>query len=261
MAAQRSLNKKTALVTGGGSGIGRETVLKLADAGAEVVVFERDEAGGRAVVKEVQANGGRAWLALGDVSNDADVKSAVAQALSETGALHVLFNNAGIFPDADGSPTQTPLDVWEQVIDVNLKGVFLGCRHGIPALLESGGGSIINTASFVAVVGAATSQIAYTASKGGVLAMTREIAVEYARQGIRANALCPGPVRTHLLEELLSEPEARARRMVHIPMGRLAEAEELADAVLYLASDDSSYVTGTTFMVDGGITSAYVTPE
>lgn len=261
LAENRSLKEKTALVTGGGSGIGRQSVLKLARAGAAVVVFEQNEAGGRAVVDEVQAAGGRAWLALGDVSNDQDVQSGIAQAMAETGALHVLFNNAGIFPDADGSPTQTPLAVWEQVIDVNLKGVFLGCRHGIPAMLESGGGSIINTASFVAVVGAATSQIAYTASKGGVLAMTREIAVEYARQGIRANALCPGPVRTPLLEELLSDPEARARRMVHIPMGRLAEAEELADAVLYLASEDSSYVTGTTFLVDGGITSAYVTPE
>ena len=147
------------------------------------------------------------------------------------------------------------------MIDVNLKGVFLGCKYGIPAMLDSGGGSIINTASFVAVMGAATSQIAYTASKGGVLAMTREIAVEYARQGIRANALCPGPVRTPLLEEFLADPVQKAKRLVHIPMGRLAEADELAKAVLYLASDASSYVTGTTFMVDGGITSAYVTPE
>lgn len=261
MTVSRGLEGKTALVTGGGSGIGRQTVLKLCSAGAAVVVCDRDESAARAVAEEVGAAGGRAFVAVADVSNDAEVAAAVGCALSETGALHVLFNNAGIFPDADGSPTQTPLDVWEQVIDVNLKGVFLGCRHGIPAMLESGGGSIINTASFVAVLGAATSQIAYTASKGGVLAMTREIAVEYARQGIRANALCPGPVRTPLLEDLLADPEARARRLVHIPMGRLAEAHELADAVLYLASDASSYVTGTTFMVDGGISAAYVTPE
>ena len=210
---------------------------------------------------QIQEAGGRAALVVADVSDDAQMRSAVETTVKETGGLHVLFNNAGIFPDGDGSPVDTPLDIWEWVIDVNLKGVFLGCKYGIPAMLESGGGSIINTASFVAVLGAATSQIAYTASKGGVLAMTREIAVEYARQGIRANALCPGPVRTPLLEEFLADPEVRARRLVHIPMGRLAEAEELAQAVLYLASDASSYVTGTTFMVDGGIAAAYVTPE
>jgi len=185
----------------------------------------------------------------------------VEAAEREFGGLHVLFNNAGIFPSGDGSPVDTDEAVWEQVIDVNLKGVFLGCKHGIPAMLASGGGSIINTASFVAVMGAATSQIAYTASKGGVLAMTREIAVEYARQGLRANSLCPGPVNTPLLAEFLSDPEVRARRMVHIPMGRLAEATEMARAALFLASADSSYVNGSTFLVDGGITGAYVTPE
>jgi NAD(P)-dependent dehydrogenase (short-subunit alcohol dehydrogenase family) len=165
------------------------------------------------------------------------------------------------FPDRDGSPVDTDEAVWDQVMSVNLKGVFLGCKYGIPALLRSGGGSIVNTASFVAVMGAATSQIAYTASKGGVLAMTREIAVEYARQGIRANALCPGPVDTPLLQELLADPSARARRLVHVPMGRLARASEIASAALFLASDEASYVSGTTFMVDGAITSAYVTPE
>ncbi|MFP6641448.1 MAG: SDR family oxidoreductase, partial [Myxococcota bacterium] len=230
-------------------------------AGAHVVVCERDEPAGRATVEEVEAAGGKATLVLADVSDDAQMRSAVETAVSRTGGLHVLFNNAGIFPDDDGSPVDTPLDIWQWVIDVNLKGVFLGCKYGIPAMLESGGGSIINTASFVAVVGAATSQIAYTASKGGVLAMTREIAVEYARQGIRANALCPGPVRTPLLEELLADPAQKAKRLVHIPMGRLAEADEIAQAVLYLASDASSYVTGTTFLVDGGISAAYVTPE
>ena len=256
-----TLKSKTALVTGGGSGIGRETSLLMASEGAYVVVCERDEKGGRATVDQIKEAGGQACLVMADVSDDAQMRSAIEAAVSETGGLHVLFNNAGIFPDADGSPVDTPLDIWQWVIDVNLKGVFLGCKYGIPAMLESGGGSIINTASFVAVVGAATSQIAYTASKGGVLAMTREIAVEYAKQGIRANALCPGPVRTPLLEEFLADPEVRARRLVHIPMGRLAEPEELAQAVLYLASEASSYVTGTTFMVDGGITAAYVTPE
>jgi NAD(P)-dependent dehydrogenase (short-subunit alcohol dehydrogenase family) len=261
MANDHPLAGRTALVTGGGSGIGRRTALRLAEAGAHVVVCERDEGAGQSAVDEIAGQGGRALLVVADVASDGDMRAAVERAVRETGGLHVLFNNAGIFPDADGSPVDTPLDVWEQVIDVNLKGVFLGCKHGIPAMLESGGGSIINTASFVAVVGAATSQIAYTASKGGVLAMTREIAVEYARQGIRANALCPGPVRTPLLEDLLADPAARERRLVHIPMGRLAEADELARAVLFLASDASSYVTGTTFMVDGGITAAYVTPE
>jgi NAD(P)-dependent dehydrogenase (short-subunit alcohol dehydrogenase family) len=251
---------KAALITGAGSGIGRETSLLCAAHGAAVVVCDRDAAGARATAEAIAAAGGRAKVVEADVANDADVARAVEQTVDWAGGLHVMFNNAGIFPDGDGSPVDTPLDIWQLVIDVNLKGVFLGCKHGIPAMLESGGGSIINTASFVAVVGAATSQIAYTASKGGVLAMTREIAVEYARSGIRANALCPGPVRTPLLEEFLADPDVRARRLVHIPMGRLAEAGEIAQAVLYLASDESSYVTGTTFMVDGGIAAAYVTP-
>jgi len=239
---------RTALITGGASGIGREAVRLFAAPGAVVVA-------------EVEAAGGRACFAETDVSCAADLAAAVATAEREFGALHVLFNNAGIFPAADGSPVDTPEDVWDRVMDVNLKGVFLGCKFGIPALERAGGGSIINTASFVAVMGAATSQIAYTASKGGVLALTREIAVEYAQRGIRANALCPGPVNTPLLEELLADPAARARRMVHVPMGRLAEAHEIARAALFLASDDSAYVNGTTFLVDGGITQAYVTPE
>jgi NAD(P)-dependent dehydrogenase (short-subunit alcohol dehydrogenase family) len=256
-----ALAGRSALITGAGSGIGRETALLMAAAGAHVVVCERDEAAGRETVDRIAKAGGRGLVVVADVSDDGAMREAVARTVHETGGLHVLFNNAGIFPDGDGSPVETSLDVWQRVIDVNLKGVFLGCKHGIPAMLDSGGGSIINTASFVAVVGAATSQIAYTASKGGVLAMTREIAVEYARRGIRANALCPGPVRTPLLEDLLADPVARERRLVHIPMGRLAEASEIARAVLFLASPDSSYVTGTTFMVDGGITAAYVTPE
>jgi NAD(P)-dependent dehydrogenase (short-subunit alcohol dehydrogenase family) len=177
------------------------------------------------------------------------------------GALHVLYNNAGVFPADDGGVLDTPESTWERVMQVNLKGVWLGCKAGIPAMLESGGGAIVNVASFVALMGAATAQIAYTASKGGVLAMTRELAVEYARQGIRANALCPGPIETPLLEELLSDPARRARRMVHIPMGRLGRAEELAKAALFLASDDASFMTGAALVVDGGITAAYVTPE
>jgi NAD(P)-dependent dehydrogenase (short-subunit alcohol dehydrogenase family) len=172
-----------------------------------------------------------------------------------------LFNNAGIFHGDDNSVLDTEEAIWELTININLKGVFLGCKYGIPALLRAGGGSIINTASFVAVMGAATPQIAYTASKGGVLAMTREIAVEFARQGIRANSLCPGPVQTPLLDQLMADPARKQRRMVHIPPGRLAQAQEIAQAALFLASDASSYVNGSTFLVDGGISAAYVTPE
>jgi len=255
------LSGLSALITGAGSGIGREAALLFAQEGASVLVCERDAEAGRETAKQIEAAGGRALAVTADVSKSDDMRDAVATCVRELGALDVLFNNAGVFPERDGSPVDTPEDVWQQVIDVNLKGVFLGCKWGIPAMLASGGGSIINTASFVAVVGAATSQIAYTASKGGVLAMTREIAVEYARQGIRANALCPGPVNTPLLAEFLADPAEKAKRLVHIPMGRLAEASEIARAALYLASAESSYVNGATFLVDGGITAAYVTPE
>ncbi len=255
------LSGKVALITGGASGIGRESALLFASEGARVLIADLDVAAGNATATAIAKAGGEARAIRCDVAHGADLEAAVAAAERHFGALHVLFNNAGIFPARDGSPVDTPDDVFDQVIAVNLKGVFLGCKYGIPALLRAGGGSIINTASFVAVVGAATSQIAYTASKGGVLAMTREISVEYARRGIRANALCPGPVNTPLLAEFLAAPEARARRFVHIPMGRLAEAGEIARAALFLASDESSYVTGSTFLVDGGITSAYVTPE
>jgi NAD(P)-dependent dehydrogenase (short-subunit alcohol dehydrogenase family) len=226
-----------------------------------VVVADRDADTGAATVDAIGRAGGEAVFAACDVARSTDLAAAVETAERRFGALHVLFNNAGIFPDDDGSVTDTEEDVFDRVIAVNLKGVFLGCKYGIPALLRAGGGSIINTASFVAVMGAATSQSAYTASKGGVLALTREIAIEFARRGIRANALCPGPVNTPLLQSLLADPARRARRMVHLPMGRLAEADEIGAAALYLASDESSYVNGTTFMVDGGTTGAYVTPE
>src|SRR6059036_3988193 len=185
-----------------------------------------------------------------------------ARVRDELGRIDVLFNNAGISPDDDGSVLDTSLDAWQRVQDVNLRSVFLCCKHGIPHLIEAGGGSVINTASFVAVMGAAVSQISYTASKGGVLALSRELGVEFARRGVRVNALCPGPVNTPLLQELFaSDPEKAARRLVHLPMGRFAEAEEIAQAALFLASDESSYVTASTFLVDGGLSGAYVTPD
>ncbi len=252
---------KVALITGGASGIGREASLLFASEGAKLVIADVDGAAAERAAAEVRSAGGAAEAIACDVARSDDVRRAVDAAERSFGALHVLFNNAGIFPADDGSPVETPEDVFDRVLAVNTKGVFLGCKHGIPALLRAGGGSIVNTASFVAVLGAATSQVAYTASKGAVLAMTREIAIEYARRGIRANALCPGPVNTPLLAELLASPAARQRRLVHVPMGRLAEAIEIARAALFLASDESSYVNGATFLVDGGITAAYVTPE
>ena len=255
------LDSKVAIVTGAGSGIGRESALLFAREGARVVVAEVNDESGRNVVGEIEGGGGRAFFVHADVSVARDAEAMVAAAEKNWGKLDVLFNNAGIFPPADGSVLETNEETWDLVMRVNLKGVFLGCKFAIPAMLRAGGGSIVNTASFVALVGAATPQIAYTASKGGVLAMTREIAIEFARKGIRANALCPGPVDTPLLKELLSDPARRARRMVHIPPGRLAQAREIAQGALFLASDDSSYVNGATFTVDGGITAAYVTPE
>ena len=196
-----------------------------------------------------------------DVADEDAVRSVYARARDELGRIDVLFNNAGISPTDDASVLDTSLEAWERVQAVNLRSVFLCCKHGIPHLLDAGGGSVINTASFVAVVGAATSQISYTASKGGVLALSRELGVEFARRGVRVNALCPGPVDTPLLRELYAkDPEQAARRLVHVPMGRFARAEEIANAVVFLASDESSFVTATTFLVDGGISGAYTTP-
>ncbi|MCH7675994.1 glucose 1-dehydrogenase [candidate division KSB1 bacterium] len=255
------LKDKVALITGSGSGIGRESALLFAREGAKVLVVDLKEELGKKTVEEIKKTNGEASFFRADVSNANEVQAMIQHAEDTLGELNVLFNNAGIFPDKDGSVLDTEEDVWDLVMQVNLKGVFLGCKYGIPALQRAGGGSIINTASFVALMGAATSQIAYTASKGGVLAMTREIAVEFARQNIRANALCPGPVETPLLQELLSDPEKRRRRLVHIPPGRFAQATDIAQAALFLASDESSYINGTAFSVDGGITAAYVTPE
>ena len=255
------LKGKVALITGAGSGIGREAALLFAKEGASVVVVDMNDAAGKETAAAIERDGGRATFAHADVSRSGEVEAMVAVAKKAYGRLNVLFNNAGIFPSNDGSVLETDEKTWDLVLSVNLKGVFLGCKYGIPAMLESGGGSIINTASFVALMGSATPQIAYTASKGGVLALTREIAVEFARKGIRVNAICPGPVDTPLLQELFSDPARKARRLVHIPMGRLAQAKEVAQAALFLASDDSSYVNGTAFTVDGAITAAYTTPE
>jgi NAD(P)-dependent dehydrogenase (short-subunit alcohol dehydrogenase family) len=255
------LDGKVALITGAGNGMGRCAADLFAGEGARVVVADFDEELGTGAVAAIEAAGGEAAFARVDVSNGDDVEAMVRFAMERFGALHVLYNNAGIFPADDGGAIETPEPTWERVMDVNLKGVWLGCKHGIPAMLASGGGSIVNVASFVALMGAATAQIAYTASKGGVLSMTREIAVEYARQGIRANSLCPGPIATPMLEELMSDPARRQRRLVHIPMGRLGRAEELAKAALFLASDESSFMTGAQLVVDGGITAAYVTPQ
>lgn len=255
------LENKVAVITGAGSGIGRETALLFAREGARVVVVDVNDAAGEKVVDELRSANGQAVYTHADVSKSADAESMIRTAEDTFGRLDILFNNAGISHPKDDDAVTTEEDVWDLTMSINLKGVFLGCKHGIPALRRAGGGSIINTASFVAVLGAATPQLAYTASKGGVLAMTRELATIHARENIRVNALCPGPLRTELLMKYLDTEEKRQRRLVHIPMGRFGEAHEIAKAVLYLASDESSFTTGATFLVDGGITAAYVTPE
>jgi NAD(P)-dependent dehydrogenase (short-subunit alcohol dehydrogenase family) len=252
------LEGKVALITGGGSGMGKIASELFAREGANVVLTDVNDEAGEATAAAI---GGSAHYVHADVSREADAEAMVAAALDRFGRLDVLYNNAGIMPLDDGSVTEADGSIWDTVLSVNVKGVMFGCKFGIPAMLGTGGGSIINVASFVAWLGAATSQTAYTASKGAVLAMTREIAVEYARRGIRCNALCPGPIETPLLLALLSDEAKKQRRFVHIPMGRLGHAEELAKAALFLASDDSSYMTGSSLIVDGGITAAYVTPE
>ncbi len=255
------LQGKVALITGAGSGIGRETSLLFAAEGSSVLAVDVNAAAAEETVDMVRAAGGEATSHRADVSSADDSEAMVAAAEESYGRLDVMFNNAGIMHAADDDAVSTDLEVWDLTLDINAKGVFLGCKYGIPALRRAGGGSIINTASFVALLGAATPQVAYTASKGAVLAMTRELAVVHARENIRVNALCPGPLRTELLMKFLDTDEKKQRRLVHIPMGRFGEAAEMAKAALWLASDESSYVTGTEFVVDGGITAAYVTPE
>jgi NAD(P)-dependent dehydrogenase (short-subunit alcohol dehydrogenase family) len=255
------LRNKVALITGAGSGIGRETALLWASEGAAIVAADVVDEGGRETVERVQGAGGRAVYVHADVSTASDCERMVAAAESQFGRLDVLFNNAGIMHGRDDDAVSTDEAVWDLTMNVNARGVFLGCKYGIPALRRAGGGSIINTASFVALMGAATPQIAYTASKGAVLAMTRELAIVHARENIRVNALCPGPLRTEMLMKFLDTEQKKQRRLVHIPMGRFGLAKEIASAALFLASDESSFVTGTDFVVDGGITAAYVTPE
>ncbi|HEX5716682.1 MAG TPA: glucose 1-dehydrogenase [Thermoanaerobaculia bacterium] len=255
------LKDKVALITGAGSGIGKESALLFASEGARVVAVDVNDAGGQSVAEEARKSGGEAVYVHADVSKAAEAELMIRAAEASFGRLDVLFNNAGISHPNDDDAVTTEEEVWDLTMNINLKGVFLGCKYGIPALRRAGGGSIINTASFVAVLGAATPQLAYTASKGGVLAMTRELAVIHARENIRVNALCPGPLKTELLMKYLDTEEKRQRRLVHIPMGRFGEAKEIARAVLFLASDESSFTTGATFLVDGGITAAYVTPE
>ncbi len=255
------LDGKVALITGGASGIGKVASQLFAGEGAKVVLSDVADEAGAATVTEIESAGGQAAYVHADVSKAADAEGMVRFTMERFGSLDVLYNNAGIFHAKDDSVVNTAEEVWDLTININLKGVFLGCQYGIPAMLESGGGSIINVASFVALMGAAAPQIAYTASKGGVLSMTREIAVEFARKKIRANALCPGPIETPLLAELLADPARRERRLVHIPIGRFGRAEEIANAALFLASDESSLMTGAALVVDGGVTAAYVTPE
>jgi NAD(P)-dependent dehydrogenase (short-subunit alcohol dehydrogenase family) len=250
------LEGRTAVVTGAGGGIGFATARRFAAEGANVVCVDLDAAAGEKAADNVDG-----LFIQADVSDESQVKAVFEQAVDRYGRVHVAFNNAGISPPDDDSILDTELDAWDRVQRVNLTSVYLCCKYAIEHMRAAGGGSIINTASFVAVLGSATSQISYTASKGGVLALSRELGVQFAREGIRVNALCPGPINTPLLQELFAkDPERAERRMVHIPMGRFGEADEIAGAVAFLASDDASFITASTFLVDGGITAAYVTP-
>jgi NAD(P)-dependent dehydrogenase (short-subunit alcohol dehydrogenase family) len=253
------LDGKVAVITGAGGGMGREAALRFTEEGARVCVADVD---GDAAAETVSLCPGDTFALRADVSDEESVRTMYAATNERFGGIDVLYNNAGISPPEDSSILDTSVEAWQRVQDVNAKGVFLCCKHGIPYLVERGGGSVVNVASFVAVIGAATSQISYTASKGAVLAMSRELAVQFARQGIRVNALCPGTVDTPLLRSIWGDdPAAAQRRLIHIPAGRLAQPREIVNAALFLASDESSYVTGAAFLVDGGVTAAYVTPE
>ena len=253
------LDGKVAVITGAGGGMGREAAILFTEEGARVCVADVDR---QAAEETVSLCPGEAFSVEVDVADEEGVAAVYDQTSEGFGGVDVLYNNAGISPGDDASVLETSVEAWERVQDINAKGVFLCCKHGIPHLLKRGGGSVINVASFVAIVGAATSQISYTASKGAVLAMSRELAVQFARDGVRVNALCPGPVETPLLLSIFGDdPAALERRRTHWPTGRLAQPREIVNAALFLASDESSYVTGTTFLVDGGLTAAYVTPE
>ena len=260
-AASGRLAGKVALITGAASGIGREAALLFAQEGAAVVATDINDSEGEQTAADIRNAGGQAIYQRADISKAADCESMVSTAEREFGKLDVLFNNAGIMHSSDDNAMTTEEDVWDLTMAINLKGVYLGCKFGIPAMRRAGGGSIINTASFVGLMGAATPQVAYTASKGGVIALSRELAIIHARENIRVNALCPGPLRTELLMKFLDTEAKKQRRLVHIPIGRFGEAREMAQAALFLASEESSYMTGQEMVVDGGITAAYVTPE
>lgn len=255
------LKNKVALITGGSNGIGKETAILFAKEGASVVIADVSDHAGTETAEAIKASGAQVVFIHADISKAKDCEQMVSFAENTFGKLDIIFNNAGIMHNGDGDAVSTEESIWDLTMNINVKGVFFGCKYAIPALRRAGGGSIINTASFVALLGAATPQLAYTASKGAVLSMTRELAVIHARENIRVNALCPGPLKTDLLMKFLNTEEKKQRRLVHIPMGRFGEAKEMAAAALFLASDESSYVTGTEFLVDGGITAAYVTPE
>lgn len=257
------LKDKYAIITGGSNGIGKSTCELFEKSGVSgLIIADIDAKNGKELAEKLNEDRKSkfAFFAETDMLKSSSIEKMVTSCMQRFGKLNIMFNNAGIMHYDDGDPTQTEEDVWDLTMNVNLKGVYLCTKYGIPYMLNSGGGSIINVASFVAVMGAATPQVAYTASKGGVLAFSRELAIIYAKKGIRVNALCPGPIRTPLLMDFLSDEEKRARRIVHIPMGRFGEAREIAQACAFLASDESSLITGTTFMVDGGVSSAYVTP-
>lgn len=252
------LKDKVCLITGAGSGMGRTAALTFAQEGAKVVLSDVNETGGNETVHQVERAGGEALFVKGDVSVESDVRELVSEGVKKFGAIHSLYNNAGIFPEKDHSVIDTDPEVWQKVYEVNTKGVYLVCKHGIPAIIDAGGGSVINIASFVALVGCSVPQDAYTASKGSVIALTKSLAVQFGPKGVRSNAICPGPILTPLLEDwLFKEPAEKKKRLDRIPMGRFGQTEDIVNLGLYLASDESSWTNGAVIPVDGGITSNY----